>query len=81
MEVRIMRRMIGFLMMVGLVIGVVGFVGCGEDDENPTSSEYVCNVSSNKDQCVGCSYDELKAASSLSSACQEALRLFEKYSN
>ena len=29
-----MRRMIGFLMMVGLVIGV----GCGDDDSSPTSS-------------------------------------------
>ena len=30
-----MRRMIGFLMMVGLVVGVVG---CGNDDSSPTSS-------------------------------------------
>jgi len=30
-----MRRMIGFLMMVGLVVGVVG---CGDDDSSPTSS-------------------------------------------
>ncbi len=29
-----MRRMIGFLMMVGLVSGV----GCGDDDSSPTSS-------------------------------------------
>ena len=29
-----MRRMIGFLMMVGLVTGV----GCGDDDSSPTSS-------------------------------------------
>ena len=29
-----MRRMFGFLMMVGLVIGV----GCGDDDSSPTSS-------------------------------------------
>ena len=29
-----MKRMIGFLMMVGLVIGV----GCGDDDSSPTSS-------------------------------------------
>ena len=29
-----MRRLIGFLMMVGLVIGV----GCGDDDSSPTSS-------------------------------------------
>ena len=29
-----MGRMIGFLMMVGLVIGV----GCGDDDSSPTSS-------------------------------------------
>jgi hypothetical protein len=30
-KVRIMKRMFGLLMMVGLVVGVVGFGGCGGD--------------------------------------------------
>ena len=36
-----MKRMIGFLMVVGLMMGV----GCGSDDDNP--------VSSNRDLLVG----------------------------
>ena len=31
-----MKRMIGLLMMVGLVVGVVGFGGCGGDKDSPT---------------------------------------------
>lgn len=35
MEAKIMNRMIGLLMMCGLVVNVVG---CGDDDSSPTSS-------------------------------------------
>ena len=31
-----MKRLLGLLMMVGLVVGVVGFVGCGGDKDSPT---------------------------------------------
>ena len=77
-----MRRMIRFLMMMGLLVSIVG---CGDDD-NPASSsdsDYVCDVTSNKNECVGCSHDELKAAdsSSLSSACKTSLRYFEAVTN
>ena len=36
-----MKRMLGFLMMVGLM---VGFVGCGDDESSPTgtSSAMTC---------------------------------------
>ena len=72
----------GLLMMLGLMVGVVGFIKCGDNDENPTSSsdsDYGCDVTSNRDGCTGCGYDELKAAnpSSLSSDCKSMLRYLE----
>jgi len=40
-----MRRMIGFLMIMGLVVGV----GCGSDDDNPVASNDDNPVASNED--------------------------------
>ena len=34
-----MKRMIGFLMMVGLMVSVVGFGGCGGDSDSPTGPQ------------------------------------------
>ena len=74
-----MKRLLGLLMMLGvLMVGVLS--GCGDKEENPASSkDYGCDVTSNKDECVGCGYDELKAvaASSLSSTCKSSLKYYE----